>query len=125
MEYNVPLTTFDLGIMAFLEGGQIMKEDSFRVTRICKTLGNPITFQIVEQLFKSPKTPTELSRQLKRSISTISGHLRHLRLCDLIRYKGKSGFIHYSVKYKKETEELVSVLRKIVHTSSKDPHQQS
>ena len=102
-----------------------MKETSFRVARICKTLGSPITFQILEQLLMAPKTPSELSRQMKRSMSTISGHLRHLRLCDLVRYKGKGKYIHYSIKYKHETEKLISDLSAIIKLTSKHPHQGS
>ena len=68
-----------------------MRETEYRASRLCRVLGNPIAYQILKALGHNKKRPLELARSLRRGPSTISTHLRALKLIDLVRYETKAG----------------------------------
>lgn len=52
-------------------------------------------------------TPGQLSEELKRPISTISGHLSILRSLDILRFETSGENVWYWIKH----EEIVEVIR--------------
>ncbi len=95
-----------------------MKETAYRCSRLCRVLGNPLTFQILEAIAKEPCTPSELSKRFKRTISAISHQLKGLRLADLVRYTTKNKYVLYRIKYPKEILEIIDGLEGLVHLTS-------
>ena len=103
-----------------------LRENSYRSSRICHILGNPVTFKILEALLDKPRhTPSELAKKTHRSISTISGHLREMRLADLVRYEARGNQVMYRVKYRREARAITETLKKYVALSGRStPTQQ-
>jgi DNA-binding transcriptional ArsR family regulator len=80
-----------------------MKEMSYRCSRLCKILGNPVTYKIYETLLDGKThTPSELAKMTHRAMPTISTHLRALKLVDLVRFECKGSYMHYRIKYQEE-----------------------
>jgi len=66
-----------------------MRETSYRASRVCRILSNPVIFAIVTEFLERDGglTPSELGRGLRRSVQTVSTHLAKLRMADLVRYE--------------------------------------
>jgi len=81
----------------------------YRSSRIFRVLGNPTAYQIIKSLAKGKKKPSDIVRELKLSLPTISNTLRNLRQLDLVRYENlKEGKVYFI-----KDEIIVSVLDKI------------
>lgn len=92
-----------------------MREKSYRISRLCRTLGNPVTYRIVETLADGGKyAPSELARLTKRALPTVSNLLRLLKLSDLVRFEGMGNRTRYWLKYPGMTRELIGVLSRHV-----------
>ncbi len=97
-----------------------LKESSFRCSRLCHILGNPVTYKILEALLEKPRyAPSELAKKTHRTVSTISGHLKNMRLADLVRFEARGNQIMYRVKYRKEARAIIETLKKYVEQSGK------
>ena len=83
-----------------------MQETMYRSSRYFRVLGNPTAYLILRSLGSERKTPTELSRELERSIQTISMTLRHLRQVNLVRYETEGNSKYYWIKDKAVLELL-------------------
>ena len=95
-----------------------MRETLYRSTRICRVMGNPVTFRLVEILMERHWiTPSALALKTHRAVSTISGHLKNLRQVDLVRYEGKGNQVRYRLKYPQKTRAILDALRKQVEIS--------
>ena len=87
-----------------------MPETEYRSTRIFRVLGNPKTYAIVKLLCKIKKaSPSELARQLNRSVKTVSDHLRTLREIDIVEYQKQGKSTVYRLKY----DRIVKILQQI------------
>ena len=65
-----------------------MEEQSYRQSRLCRLLGNPVAFAIVELLENHELTPSEIARAVGRSVPRVSnvlGALRLVKSCGTIR----------------------------------------
>ena len=92
-----------------------MRETSYRASRVCRILGNPVVFAIVVELLeRGGMTPSELSKRLRRSVQTVSTHLARLRTADLVRYEADGRRTHYHLKHPKEIRHLLTTLRGLV-----------
>jgi predicted transcriptional regulator len=97
-----------------------MKESNYRESRICRLLGNPVVYQLVVLLnSRGALTPSKLAKFTGRSVQTVSEHLGKLRAADVVRYDSKGREVRYWLKHKRESEERLRVLEKMVHASSK------
>jgi DNA-binding transcriptional ArsR family regulator len=76
-----------------------MQETHYRATRILKALGNPLRYRILIRLTHGPATPSELARELNRSIYAISRTLALLRALDLVCYHCRTPYVIYEAKY--------------------------
>lgn len=87
-----------------------MPETEYRSTRIFRVLGNPKTYAIVKLLYKIKKaSPSELARQLNRSVKTVSDHLRTLREIDIVEYQKQGKSTVYRLKY----DRIVKILQQM------------
>ncbi len=78
-----------------------MPEDEYRISRVCRVLGNPTALLALCVLGRRRLTPGELSREMKVSVWTVSHTLRKLRAVDLVRYETQGRRREYWVKDEK------------------------
>lgn len=65
-----------------------VEERVYRQSRLCRVLGNPIAFTIVNVLGESKElSPTEIAEAVGRSVSRVSHVLAALRLAEMVRYE--------------------------------------
>lgn len=66
-----------------------------------KGIGNATRYKIVEALFKEPKTVSELIKIVKLSQSSVSQHLKTLRLSNIVidERKGQEVYYRLNVEY--------------------------
>jgi DNA-binding transcriptional ArsR family regulator len=63
------------------------EEDNYRQSRLCRLLGNPVAFAVVELLAENNElNPSEISRAVDRSVQRVSTVLSALRLAEVVRY---------------------------------------
>lgn len=92
-----------------------MRETSYRASRVCRILGNPLVFAIVSELLEQGgMTPSGLSKRLRRPVQTVSTYLARLRTADLVRYEADGGRTHYHLKHPKEIRQLLTTLQGVV-----------
>jgi predicted transcriptional regulator len=97
-----------------------MDETSYRESRLCRLLGNPVVYRMTVLLAKNgPLTPAKLAALADRSVQTVSGHLARLRTADVVWYEAKGRQTRYWLKHGKEMRELLKALEKVVRRSSK------
>jgi DNA-binding transcriptional ArsR family regulator len=97
-----------------------MDETHYRESRLCRLLGNPIVYQVVILLnHRGALTPSMLAKLTGRSVQTVSEHLGKLRAADVVRYDSNGRRVRYWLKHKRECGDLLKVLQRIVHASSK------
>lgn len=97
-----------------------MDETSYRASQVCRVLGNPKTYQILMEIDRlGEATPTQLSKLVNRSVSTVCCHLRSLRESQLVRFlKTEAGTV-YRIKpaalkgLQKQLQTLVLELRRL------------
>jgi DNA-binding transcriptional ArsR family regulator len=64
-----------------------VEEDSYRQSRLCRLLGKPVAFAVVELLGENKElNPSEIARAVGRSVPRVSNVLGALRLADVVRY---------------------------------------
>jgi DNA-binding transcriptional ArsR family regulator len=64
-----------------------MDEKVYRQSRLCRLLGNPISFAVVDALSQTKElSPSEIARAVGRSVSRVSHVLASLRLAEVVRY---------------------------------------
>ncbi len=92
-----------------------MEEGSYRQSRLCRLLGNPVAFAVVELLAQNKElNPSEIARAVGRSVPRVSNVLGALRLADVVRYDsdGKRNF--YRLKHPGEIRRLLAALSRAV-----------
>lgn len=99
-----------------------MRETSYRASRICRILGNPVVFAIVTALSeRGVLSPSALARSVGRSVQTVSTHLARLRTADLVRYETAGRQTYYRLKHPRQTRRLLAALRGVVASTSHTP----
>jgi len=65
-----------------------VEEVSYRQSRLCRLLGNPVAFTVVSLLADSKEMSTgEIARAIGRSVPRTSNILGALRLAEVVRYE--------------------------------------
>jgi DNA-binding transcriptional ArsR family regulator len=96
-----------------------MEEKVYRQSRLCRLLGNPIAFAIVNVLRESKDlSPSEIARPVGRSVSRVSHVLAALRLAEVVRYEADGRQARYRLKHRRETQQLLTALSKFIDSSS-------
>jgi predicted transcriptional regulator len=97
-----------------------MDETRYRESRLCRLLGNPVVYQLVVLLnHRGALTPSMLAKLTGRSVQTVSEHLGKLRAADVVRYDSNGRQVRYWLKHKRQSGDLLKVLQRMVHASSK------
>lgn len=99
-----------------------MEEDSYRQSRLCRVLGNPIAFAIVELLAENKElNPGEIARAVGRSVPRVSNVLAALRLAEVVRYESDGKHNYYRLKHPGDIRQLLASLSRFVKAASKVP----
>jgi DNA-binding transcriptional ArsR family regulator len=96
-----------------------MEQRVYRQSRLCRLLGNPLAFAVVNVLGENKElTPSEIARAIGRSVSRVSHVLTALRLAELVRYETDGRQARYRLKHPRETRQLLQALAKFIDSSS-------
>ena len=65
-----------------------MEKGSYRQSRLCRLLGNPVAFVVVQLLAENKQmSPGEIAWAVGRSVQRVSTVLAALRLAEVVRYE--------------------------------------
>ena len=96
-----------------------MEEDSYRQSRLCRLLGNPVAFTVVELLANNNElNPSEISRAVGRSVQRVSTVLGALRLAEVVRYDSDGKHNRYRLKHPREVRSVLASLSRFVKVAS-------
>ena len=96
-----------------------MEEESYRQSRLCRLLGNPVAFAIVELLAENKEVnPSEIARAVGRSVPRVSNVLGALRLADVVRYDSDGKHNRYRLKHPRQTREVLAALSGFVKAAA-------
>jgi len=96
-----------------------VEEDSYRQSRLCRLLGNPVAFAVVELLAENKElTPSEIARAVGRSVQRVSTVLGALRLAEVVRYDSDGKRNHYRLKHPREVRSVLASLSGFVKVAS-------
>ena len=95
-----------------------MEEESYRQSRLCRLLGNPVAFAVVQLLAENRElTPSEIARAVGRSVQRVSNVLGALRLA-VVRYDTDGKRNRYRLKHPSEVKSLLVALSRFVKAAS-------
>lgn len=96
-----------------------MEELSYRQSRLCRVLGNPVAFAIVTLLAANKEMTTgQIAKAIGRSVQRTSNILGALRLAELVRYETEGRNARYRLKHAREVRRLLGSLSDFVKASS-------
>ena len=96
-----------------------MDEKVYRQSRLCRLLGNPISFAVVDALSQTKElSPSEIARAVGRSVSRVSHVLAALRLAEVVRYDTDGRHARHRLKHPRETREFLKALAVFIDSSS-------
>src|SRR2546423_12173098 len=96
-----------------------VKEDSYRQSRLCRLLGNPVAFAVVELLAENKElNPSEIARAVGRSMQRVSTVLGALLLADVVRYDTDGKRNRYRLKHSSEVRNVLASLSRFVTVAS-------
>lgn len=96
-----------------------MDEKVYRQSRLCRLMGNPLAFAVVNALSQNKElSPSEIARTVDRSVSRVSHVLASLRLAEVVRYDTDGRRARYRLKHPRETRELLKALAIFIDSSS-------
>lgn len=97
----------------------IMEEVSYRQSRLCRLLGNPIAFSVVSLLAENKQMSTgEIAKAIGRSVPRTSNILGALRLAELVRYETEGRHARYRLKHPREVRKVLDALCGFVKATS-------
>jgi DNA-binding transcriptional ArsR family regulator len=96
-----------------------VEELSYRQSRLCRLLGNPVAFTVVLLLANSKDMSTgEIARAIGRSVPRTSNILGALRLAEVVRYETEGKHARYRLKHPREIRRILDALSGFVKTTS-------
>ena len=99
-----------------------MEETEYRQSRLCRLLGNPVVFSIVLSLAEYRElTPTEIAKNVGRSVPRVSNLLAALRLAEVVRYDTAGRETKYRLKHPRQIRSLLISLHAFVEAAG-PPH---
>jgi ArsR family transcriptional regulator len=78
-----------------------MLEKEMRTIKLFKALSNPSRYRIIKLLYEKPMTAGELKKEIKKTKSATSQHLRLLKNLDILKYYMKGNEVIYELKKSK------------------------
>jgi DNA-binding transcriptional ArsR family regulator len=92
-------------------GIAVVEEVSYRQSRLCRLLGNPIAFTVVSLLAENKIMSTsEIAKAIGRSVPRTSNILGGLRLAELVRYETEGRHARYRLKHPRELRRILDSL---------------
>ena len=96
-----------------------MEEGSYRQSRLCRLLGNPVAFAVVQLLEENRElSPSEIARAVGRSVQRVSTVLGALRLAEVVRYQTDGKRNRYRLKHPSEVRTVLRALSRFVKAAS-------
>lgn len=96
-----------------------MEEVSYRQSRLCRLLGNPVAFAVVQLLAENKERgPSEIARAVGRSVQRVSTVLGALRLGEVVRYETDGKRNLYRLEHPSEVKSVLSALSRFVKAAS-------
>jgi predicted transcriptional regulator len=96
-----------------------VEEGSYRQSRLCRLLGNPVAFASVQLLAENKElSPGEIARAVGRSVQRVSTVLGALRLGEAVRYETDGKRNLYRLKHPSEVKGVLSALSRFVKAAS-------
>ena len=96
-----------------------MEEQSYRQSRLCRLLGNPLAFAVVQRLAANKElNPSEIARAVGRSVQRVSTVLSALRLAEVVRYDTDGKRTRYRLKHPREVRNVLGALSRFVKVAS-------
>ena len=96
-----------------------MEKGSYRQSRLCRLLGNPVAFAVVHLLAENKQmSPGEIAWAVGRSVQRVSTVLAALRLAEVVRYESDGKRNRYRLKHPGEVRSLLSALSRFVNAAS-------
>ena len=92
---------------------------SYRQSRLCRLLGNPVAFTVVALLAETKDMTTgQTARTIGRSVPRTSNTFGALRLAELVRYETEGRHVRYRLKHPREIRKILDALFGFVRTTS-------
>ena len=96
-----------------------MEEDSYRQSRLCRLLGNPVAFAVVQLLAENNElNPSEIARAVGRSVQRVCTALGALRLAELVRHDTGGKRNRYRLKQTSKVRNVLASLSCFVKVAS-------
>ena len=96
-----------------------MEEGSYRQSRLCRVLGNPLAFAVVQLLAENGElSPSEIAKAVGRSVQRVSSVLGVLRVAEVVRYQTDGKRNQYRLKHPSEVRGILSALTRFVKSAS-------
>ncbi|MFQ6006796.1 MAG: ArsR/SmtB family transcription factor [Woeseia sp.] len=97
-----------------------MEEAAYRQSRLCRLLGNPLAFAIVQVLTENKDlSPSAVAKAVGRSISRASHVLAALRLAEIVRYETDGRQARYRLKHPREVRQILRALSEFIASASR------
>ena len=88
-----------------------VEELTYRQSRLCRFLGNPVAFAVVSLLASGKDLSTgEIARAMGRSVPRTSNILGALRLAEVVRYETGGRYARYQLKHPREIRRILEAL---------------
>jgi len=96
-----------------------VEEGSYRESRLCRLLGNPVAFAVVQLLAENRElSVSEIARAVGRSVQRVSTVLGALRLAEIVRYNTDGKRNLYRLKHPSEMRGVLRALSRFVKAAS-------
>ena len=96
-----------------------MKETAYRQSRLCRLLGNPVAFAVVEALAENKEMSSgQIADAVGRSVSRVSHILGALRLAEVVRYETEGRRATYRLKHPRQIRQILNSLSAFIDSAS-------
>jgi len=96
-----------------------MKENTYRQSRLCRLLGNPIAFAVVQALAENKEMSSgQIADAVGRSVSRVSHILGALRLAEVVRYETEGRRATYRLKHPRQIRLILGGLSAFIDSAS-------
>jgi len=97
-----------------------MEEVTYRQSRLCRLMRNPLAFAIVQALAETKEmSPSALAKRVGRSVSRVSHVLAALRLAEAVRYETDRRRARYRLKHTREVQRILRALAEFIDSASR------
>ncbi len=97
-----------------------MEEQTYRQSRLCRVLGNPVAFAIVQILAENKgMSPSAVAGAVGRSVSRVSHVLAALRLAEVVRYDADGRRARYRLKHPQQVRQILRALSGFIDSTSR------